>query len=100
MLVGALCKSRGENVDHLLLHCMVASRLWRVALNWFGMQWVMLGTVKEALQSWTHRRGKRCSSIWSVTLLTIMWVIWKQRNMRAIEGVELDFVKCKVVFSL
>lgn len=27
-----MCKSEGEHVDHLLLYCKVANRLWRVAL--------------------------------------------------------------------
>lgn len=50
-----MCKSQGENLDHLLLYCKVVCRLWRVTLNWFEMQWVMPGSVREALQSWTHR---------------------------------------------
>lgn len=34
-----MCTSAGENVDHhLLLHCKVASQLWKVAFNLFGMQ--------------------------------------------------------------
>lgn len=45
-----MCKSAGENIDHLLLHRKVANRLWWVILNLFRMQWVMPGTVKEALQ--------------------------------------------------
>lgn len=28
-----VCKSLGEDVNHLLLHCHVANRLWRVILN-------------------------------------------------------------------
>lgn len=40
------CKSKGEHVDHLQLHSKVVNRLWRVALNLFGMQCVMSGIVK------------------------------------------------------
>lgn len=55
MLVGAFCvRVKMKNVD-LLLHCKAATRLWRVALNLFGMKWVMVGTLKEAVQSWIHR---------------------------------------------
>nr|XP_016514716.1 PREDICTED: uncharacterized protein LOC107831463 [Nicotiana tabacum] len=86
-------KSSGENADHLLLHCQVATRLWRMALNLFGLEWVMSGTVKEALLSWAHSRGKRTPRAWILAPLAIMWVIWKERNKRAFEGVGQDFVK-------
>lgn len=42
------CKSKSEHEDHLQLHCEVV-----------GMQWMMSRTVKYALQSWTHMRGKK-----------------------------------------
>ncbi|WMV11633.1 hypothetical protein MTR67_005018 [Solanum verrucosum] len=76
-----------------LLHFKVANWLWRVALKMFGMQWVMPDIVKEALQSWSHRTGKRIPRAWRVAPLAIMWVIWKVHNRRAFEGLEQDFVK-------
>jgi hypothetical protein len=36
-----LCKRDGEFVDHLLLHCDVASILWNLVFSRFGMSWVM-----------------------------------------------------------
>lgn len=33
-----MCKSSGEDVDHLSLHCQIANWLWRLVLNLFGMQ--------------------------------------------------------------
>nr|XP_009771141.1 PREDICTED: uncharacterized protein LOC104221718 [Nicotiana sylvestris] len=44
-----MCKSSGEEVDHLLLHCPVSSALWRAILNLFGVQWVMPSSAKEML---------------------------------------------------
>lgn len=44
-----MCKSLGNDVDYLLLHCQVANRLWRAILNLFGVQWVMSGIVKAVL---------------------------------------------------
>jgi hypothetical protein len=35
-----LCKRDGEIVDHLLLHCDVASTLWIHVFTRFGMSWV------------------------------------------------------------
>ena len=36
-----MCKSNGESVDHLFLHCPVAMDLWSMALGLFGVTWVM-----------------------------------------------------------
>jgi hypothetical protein len=40
-----LCKRDGESVDHLLLHCDVASALWNHIFTRFGMSWVILKRV-------------------------------------------------------
>ncbi|KAF3681983.1 Acyl-CoA thioesterase 2 [Capsicum annuum] len=37
----------------------VGRRLWGEALDLFRLQWLMPGTVKEALQSWNHIKGKK-----------------------------------------
>lgn len=54
-----ICKESGEDVNHLLLHCRMASYLWGQILSWFGIEWVMSGTVKETMFSWAFRRRKR-----------------------------------------
>jgi hypothetical protein len=36
-----MCKKTKETVDHLLLHCDVASVLWNSLFSRFGMSWVM-----------------------------------------------------------
>jgi hypothetical protein len=36
-----MCKKTGETVDHLLLHCNVASILWNSLFSRFRMSWVM-----------------------------------------------------------
>ena len=40
-----MCKSSGESVDHLVLHCPVARDLRSMVLGLFGVSWVMLHTV-------------------------------------------------------
>jgi hypothetical protein len=42
-----LCKRDGETMDHLLLHCDVASTLWNHVFSRFGMSWVMLRRVVD-----------------------------------------------------
>jgi len=36
-----MCKTCGESIDHLFLHCEVATKLWSALLNLFGVAWVM-----------------------------------------------------------
>lgn len=36
-----MCKMSGKSVDHLLLHCVIASALWNYIFNLFGLHWVM-----------------------------------------------------------
>jgi hypothetical protein len=40
-----LCKSDGETIDHLLLHCKIACSLWYAIFNRIGLSWVMLSNV-------------------------------------------------------
>jgi hypothetical protein len=52
-----LCKKSGESIDHLLLHCEVASELWSSIFNLFGVVWVMPRRVIDLLNSWGVRLG-------------------------------------------
>lgn len=40
-----MCRGAGETVDHLLLHCNVASTLWSFIFRSFGIHWVIDGSV-------------------------------------------------------
>ncbi|KAF3622328.1 putative serine/threonine-protein kinase-like protein CCR4-like [Capsicum annuum] len=53
------------------------------------MQWVMLGTTKEALQSQTHKSREESLKAGNIAPLAITWVIGIKRNMRAFEGYDL-----------
>jgi hypothetical protein len=33
-----MCKISAESIDHLFLHCMVATKLWRTILQMFGVE--------------------------------------------------------------
>ena len=46
-----LCETKGESVDHLLLHCAAASGLWNAFFASFGLCWVMPCSVKELFAS-------------------------------------------------
>ena len=47
-----LCGCEEENVNHMLLHCIVVKTLWEIVLAIFGVQWVFPESVKEVLFSW------------------------------------------------
>ena len=36
-----MCKCNSESVNHLFLHCPVASELWDMVFGLFGVNWVM-----------------------------------------------------------
>jgi hypothetical protein len=80
-----LCKSDGESVDHLLLHCGAARALWNAFFNRFGLCWVMPCSVKELLASrWSSGRS-RSAVVWKMVPLCFMWYIWSERNNRCFE---------------
>ena len=47
-----MCKCNGEYVDHLFLHCYIASNLWSTILGLFGVGWVMPKSAVELLDCW------------------------------------------------
>ncbi len=64
-----MCKSHGENVNHLLLHCVVAWEPWSMILCLFGIAWVMPYSRMEMLSCWTEHFGKTSNGgIWKVYL--------------------------------
>lgn len=36
-----MCKTSGETIDHILLHCEVARALWNTAFGLCGLEWIM-----------------------------------------------------------
>jgi len=42
-----MCKTSGESIDNLFLHCMVATEWWSTILRMFGVVWVMPRSVKK-----------------------------------------------------
>ena len=53
-----MCKRNGESVDHIFLHCPLASDLWSMVLGLFGVSWVMPRTVLGLLWCWQGSFGR------------------------------------------
>jgi hypothetical protein len=52
-----MCKKNGESVDHLLIYCEVATRLWHYIFTLFGIEWVMPQKVLDLFAYWNHVGG-------------------------------------------
>uniref|UniRef100_M1CQ20 Zinc finger, RING-type n=1 Tax=Solanum tuberosum TaxID=4113 RepID=M1CQ20_SOLTU len=61
--------------------------------RWFGTSWATPRTVKlkESLFSWKDRKKRRRHRAWNVVPLELIWVVWRERNMSAFEGVKSSF---------
>jgi hypothetical protein len=79
-----LCKRDGETVDHLLLHCDVASTLWNHVFSQFGMSWVMPRRVVDLFSCWWKAGRSRSAAVWKM----VPRFIWKERNLRCFEDLE------------
>ena len=83
-----MCRRNGETVDHLLLHCGKAYRLWSLVFRSFGFSWVLPRSVADTLFGWWNWPGKHLSSIWNLAPLCLMWCLWRERNRRTFEDKE------------
>ena len=71
-----MCKSNGESVDHLLLHCPIVYELWSMVFTLFGIHWAMPKTVVELLACWQGNFGHhRNGVIWIAIPHCLMWCI-------------------------
>jgi hypothetical protein len=61
-----MCKSSDETVDHLLLHCEVASTLWDAMLSHFGLAWVMPRRVVDLLAYWWSSARRGSAVVWKM----------------------------------
>jgi hypothetical protein len=89
-----MCKRSGESINHLLLHCEVARTLWSVLFTLFSVKWVMNDRVLDLLVCWKGQRGnKMVMEVWRMAPLCLMWTIWKERNARCFEDMELTMAE-------
>ena len=94
-----MCKAAGESINHLFLHCNIASDLWNFVFTLLGLQWVMPCHVVDLLACWS---GCLCrvspTAIWGLIPHCLMWVLWRERNARSFEDVELSTLEIKQRF--
>ena len=94
-----MCKSNGESVDHLLLHCPIVYKLWSMVFTLFGIHWAMPKIVVELLACWQGNFGHyRNGVIWMAVPHYLMWCIWRERNNRFFEDSERTIADLKLFF--
>ena len=94
-----MCKCNGESIDHLLLHCPIASDLWSMILVLFGVSWVMPKSVVELLACWQGCFGRHWNGhICMVILHCLMWCIWRERNSKSYEDTRSSLPNLKLLF--
>jgi hypothetical protein len=94
-----VCKKSGDSVDHLLLHCEMASALWNTVFNLIGLAWVMPSNVVDLFTCWKwHFSRLQNAFMWKMVPSCLMWSPWKERNYQSFEDCERTKVKFKDFF--
>uniref|UniRef100_A0A2N9G3X9 Reverse transcriptase zinc-binding domain-containing protein n=1 Tax=Fagus sylvatica TaxID=28930 RepID=A0A2N9G3X9_FAGSY len=88
-----LCRCNGEMVAHLLLHCPMVRELWSYVFWLFGVDWVISGSVLDHVAGWRNWFGKHNSEVWNLVPACVMWSLWRERNKRTFEDLELSVDK-------
>ena len=94
-----MCHCCGETMNHLLLHCGKAYRLWSFIFRIFGISWVPSHSMTDFLFSRWNWLGKYSSHIWNLVLLCLMWCIWRERNRRTFKDLDRSDDQLLTLFS-
>jgi hypothetical protein len=93
-----MCKDDDELVDHLLIHCWAAHRLWSLVFRSVGIDWVFPNRVSDLLFGWWNWFGKTSSGVWNLIPSCLTWTIWRKRNSRTFENTETALDKLLEIF--
>jgi hypothetical protein len=96
-----MCKKTGESVgvDHLLLHCDVASALWSTLFSRFRKSWVMPKRVIDFLACWWSFGRPMSAALWKIVLICLFWCLWKEMNNMSFEDLESTLEEILSSFS-
>ena len=78
-----LCRSDGETIDHILLHCKMARLYWQNLLNeaGVGLLWAFPAEYKSVMvESMAGFGSIRMAKVsWRCMVILILWVLgWKE----------------------
>jgi hypothetical protein len=88
-----MCKTNGESVNHLLLHCEVARAPWNAIFSRFSLFWVMPLRVVDLFACWWTGGHSRSAVVWKMVSCCLMWCLWRERNDRQFKDKERTIEK-------
>ncbi|XP_059078162.1 uncharacterized protein LOC131876716 [Cryptomeria japonica] len=91
-----MCKKAEETLDHLLLQCEEAQKVWKFLLGKLDWAISLPNSIFDIFTSWRIPCQKSVlSSLWLVAPSLVVWEIWKERNVRIFqEKVESEESLC------
>ena len=87
------CGRALETIDHVLISCHLAWRLWCEASQGWGVHLVFPGSLRSLFELWMDIRigGKFMKKIWESIFYAVVWTIWKVRNNFILHGETVQF---------
>ena len=98
-----MCLEDEETVDHLLLRCIYAVKIWNSVIGWFGCKWVLPKLLQHLFEAWKSPTGSlRGKELCKLLFLLAIWHIWKERNARCFEETNSfeEILSDKIKFSV
>ncbi|XP_057842120.2 uncharacterized protein LOC131051567 [Cryptomeria japonica] len=78
-----MCNKAEETLDHLLLQCKEAQKVWKFLLGKLNWAILLPNSISDIFTSWKIPcRKSILSSLWLVASFLVVWEIWKERNRR------------------
>ena len=82
-----ICRRNREMIDDLFLHCQITLGLWHRIFSQVGMLWLHLDNIHDMMVISLKRfkNSTRGKTLWKITCLTLLWIVWRERNVRIFE---------------
>ncbi|XP_071694423.1 uncharacterized protein [Rutidosis leptorrhynchoides] len=74
------CLEGEETVNHLLIHCKWAFKVWSDLCKWWNIVWVIPGSIEAFSFDWYYGMGIKASKFWKLIGPATIWAIWLARN--------------------
>ncbi|WCJ36046.1 hypothetical protein M5689_017268 [Euphorbia peplus] len=80
------CLQHGETMEHIFVHCIFASNIWRAVGGLFGATINTTGTIFSLIEDALQRTfSKQVALLWLAAILQGLWLIWHSRNLAIFE---------------
>lgn len=79
--LSVLCHSKIESLNHVLLICPFAWKVWSNIITWWGLQWASPSSMDMLMYWWMDWNfRKRRKQLWRSIIIAGLWSLWKCRN--------------------